>query len=133
MTSIVFLCTENANRSQMAEAFASLHGGGSVRVWSAGSSPSGKVNPKAIRSMAAKGYDLTSHRSKSVTELPRQPFDFVITMGCGDQCPALAGRTREDWRLPDPKDLDPQSFDGVRDEIEQRVLELLARARRAEE
>ena len=126
---VLFLCTANSCRSQMAEGFARLHGAGLLAPESAGSSPSGQVNPKAVRAMAARGYDLQSHSSKTTEQLSRRSFDYVITMGCGDQCPWLAGDQREDWGLPDPRDLDGKEFDAVRDEIERRVLDLVARVR----
>ena len=124
---VVFLCTENSNRSQMAEAFARLHGAGVLDPVSAGSSPSGKINPRAVRAMAEKGYDLAVHASTSVQDLRGRSFDAVITMGCGDQCPWLPGELREDWGLPDPRDMEPAAFNAVRDEIERRVLDLIAR------
>jgi protein-tyrosine-phosphatase len=127
MKKVVFLCTENSNRSQMAEAFARLHGKDVVEAWSAGSSPSGTVNPRAVTAMAEKGYDLGRHTSKSTADLPAGPWDYVITMGCGDQCPWLAGAHREDWGLPDPKTMPPDEFKQVRDEIERRVVELVSR------
>ncbi len=127
MKKVLFLCTENSNRSQMAEAFARMHGAGVMEAYSAGSSASGVVNPRAIAAMAEKGYDLGRHRSKPPDELPAGPFDHVITMGCGDACPFVAGKHREDWRLPDPKGMPPPAFNAVRDEIEQRVLGLVAR------
>lgn len=126
---IIFLCTENSNRSQMAEAFARLHGAGVVEAWSAGSKASGQVNPKAVAAMAEKGYDLASHRSQSTDDVPPGPYDVVITMGCGDQCPWIAGRERQDWGLPDPRDMDADAYGRVRDEIETRVLQLLSRWR----
>lgn len=126
---VVFLCTENSNRSQMAEAFGRRLGEGVLEVWSAGSAASGLVNPKAIAAMAELGYDLGSHRSHSTSELPPGPFDYVITMGCGDQCPWVAGHHREDWGLPDPKTMVPVEFNQVRDEIERRVRDLVERAR----
>ncbi len=126
MKRIVFLCTENSNRSQMAEAFARIHGKDFLEPWSAGSSPSGVVNPKAIAAMAEKGYDLGRHTSKSTADLPTGPWDYVITMGCGDECPWLAGSHREDWGLPDPKAMPPDDFNQVRDEIESRVQALVA-------
>ena len=114
---VVFLCTENANRSQMAEAFARLHGSEILEAWSAGSAASGVVNPKAVTAMAEKGYDLSSPRSTTTEELPPGPFDAVITMGCGDQCPWIAGHQRQDWGLPDPRDMDAEGYRRVRDEI----------------
>lgn len=126
---VVFLCTENANRSQMAEGFARLHGAGVVEAWSAGSAASGVVNPKAVVAMAEKGYDLGGQRSTTTDALPDGPFDAVITMGCGDQCPWVAGHLREDWGLDDPKHMDPTGYNAVRDEIERRVLDLIERLR----
>jgi arsenate reductase len=124
---VLFVCVENSCRSQMAEAFARLLGGDAVEAHSAGSRPSGVVNPKAIASMAALGYDLAAHASKSPAELPPGPYDAVVTMGCGDACPNLPARLREDWPLPDPKHLAPAEFDLVRDAIGARVADLLAR------
>ena len=122
---VVFVCVENSNRSQMAEAFARMNAPPGLKAYSAGSRPSGKVNPKAVEAMREKGYDLTRHASKSLGELPRIEFDCVVTMGCGDSCPDVRARRREDWDLPDPRDMDPQSFRGVRDQIEERVRRLL--------
>lgn len=122
---VIFLCTENSNRSQMAEAFARLHGASTIDAFSAGSKASGTVNPKAVAAMAAKGYDMAEHRSKSTDEVPAGPYDVVVTMGCGDQCPWIAGRRREDWGLDDPRDMDETAYHGVRDDIERRVLALL--------
>jgi arsenate reductase len=124
---VVFVCVENSNRSQMAEAFARLHGGVSVEAYSSGSRPSGRVNPKAIEAMRERGYDLASHRSKALGDLPAVEFDAVVTMGCGDQCPTLRGRLREDWAIPDPREMPPEEFRGVRDLIESKVKELLSR------
>ena len=128
MKRVIFLCTENANRSQMAEAFARLHGEGVLKPYSAGSKASGAVHPKAIAAMAEKGYDLSSHESKSTTEVPSGPYDYVITMGCGDQCPWIEGTVREDWGLDDPKNMPPELYAEVRDEIEERIRGLIARA-----
>lgn len=122
---VVFVCVENSNRSQMAEAFARLHGGDSIVAYSAGSRPSGKVNPKAIAAMQELGYDLTTHRSKSTTELEGVEFAAAITMGCGDECPNLRARHREDWQIPDPKELPPEEFAQVRDLIGEKVAALL--------
>lgn len=122
---VLFVCVENSNRSQMAEAFAHLHGAGKVEAFSAGSRPSGKVNPKAIAAMKEKGYDLARHQSKSLQEIPQGPYEYVITMGCGDACPWIPARHRDDWALPDPKAMDPGDFNTVRDDIERRVIQLL--------
>lgn len=118
---LLFVCVENANRSQMAEAFARIHGGDRVEAYSAGSRPSGKINPNAIAAMKEIGYDLSQHHSKSLSEIPDIEFDFVATMGCGDECPFVRAKRREDWDIPDPKHLPPEEFHVVRDLIEARV------------
>src|SRR6516225_9627331 len=93
--SILFLCVENSNRSQMAEAFAHIHGGDRVEAFSAGSRPSGRVNPKAIEAMKELGYDLTTHTSKGLDDFNGQEFDVTVTMGCGDECPLVLAKKRE--------------------------------------
>lgn len=122
---VLFVCVENANRSQMAEAFARMHGGDRIEAHSAGSAPSGRINPKAIRYMAELGYDLSAHASKSLDEIDGA-FDAVITMGCGDECPWVPALRREDWALPDPKHMDDDAYRAVRDDISTRVQALLA-------
>jgi protein-tyrosine-phosphatase len=121
---VLFVCVENANRSQMAEAFARIHGGDAVEALSAGSRPSGVINPKAVRFMGELGYDLTRHDSKSLDEIEGE-FDAVITMGCGDNCPWISAKRREDWGLPDPKHMEDPEYRVVRDEISARVKALL--------
>jgi protein-tyrosine-phosphatase len=122
---VLFVCVENANRSQMAEAFARMLGGAAVEAYSAGSRPSGSVNPRAIEAMRELGYDLSAHRSKSLDELPELAFDFVATMGCGDACPMVRARQRADWSIPDPKHLPADEFRVVRDLIRDRVQTML--------
>ena len=124
---VLFVCVENSNRSQMAEAFAHIHGSDRVDAYSAGSKPSGRINPKAIAAMEEKGYDLTRHGSKSLTDVPQGPYEYVVTMGCGDACPWIPAAHREDWALPDPKGMEPAQFNEVRDDIERRVVALLER------
>ena len=121
---LLFVCVENANRSQMAEAFAHIHGGDAIDAFSAGSKPSGIINPKAVRFMAELGYDLTTHDSKSLDEIDGD-FDAVITMGCGDNCPWVPALRREDWALPDPKHMDDDDYRVVRDTISARVAALV--------
>ncbi|MEO6064681.1 MAG: arsenate reductase ArsC [Lysobacterales bacterium] len=125
MKRVLFVCVENSNRSQMAEALARVHGGVGIEAYSAGSKPSGVINPKAIRSMAELGYDLTAHRSKSLDEIEGLAFDTVITMGCCDSCPWLPAQRREDWQLPDPKSFDEAAYRAVRDDIAARVKDLI--------
>ena len=122
----LFVCVENSNRSQMAEAFARLHGGDDVEAYSAGSRPSGRINPKAIRFMAERGVDLAGQSSKSLDDLAALEFEAVVTMGCGDACPWVPARRREDWALADPREMDDAGYREVRDDIEARVRALLA-------
>ena len=121
--SVLFVCVENSNRSQMAEAFARMHGG--VDAHSAGSKPSGRVNPRAVQFMAEKGYDLSSHTSKSLDAFNGTHITAAVTMGCGDYCPLVIADRREDWNVPDPKDLPDDGFREVRDLIERKVSELI--------
>ena len=125
MKRVIFVCVENSNRSQMAEAFARLHGGGAVEAHSAGSRPSGRVNPKAVEAMRELGGDLASHRSKGLDEFAGVEFDAAVTMGCGDECPNLRANQRIDWQIPDPREMPPEEFRQVRDLIESKVKELL--------
>lgn len=126
MKTVLFVCVENSNRSQMAEAFARMHGSGGVRAASAGSRPSGRINPKAVEAMRELGYDLTTHTSKGLEEFNGTAVDVAVTMGCGDECPLVVAARRVDWRIPDPGAMSPDEFRGVRDLIEKKVLELLA-------
>jgi len=124
---VLFVCIENSNRSQMSQAFAKMYGGNTVEAYSAGSKPSGVVNPKAIAAMKELGYDLSVHESKSLEELKEYaPFDAVVTMGCGDACPWMPAKQFIDWQIPDPKHLEPAEFNTVRDMIARKVKELLA-------
>lgn len=123
---IIFVCIENSNRSQIAEAFARIYGGDRVEAFSAGSRMSGRVNPKAVEAMKEVGYDLTTHESKGLDEFSGQEFDAAVTMGCGDECPLVLAKQRVDWQIPDPKDMPPEQFREVRNLIGQKVQELLA-------
>ena len=122
---VLFVCVENSNRSQMAEGFARMHGGTDVEAYSAGSRPSGRINPKAIASMRELSYELATHTSKSLTDIPAVEYDFVATMGCGDECPYVRTKRREDWDLPDPKQMEAKEFRIVRDLIEAKVRAVL--------
>jgi arsenate reductase (thioredoxin) len=124
---ILFVCVENSNRSQMAEAFARIHGSDKVNAYSSGSRPSGKVNPKAIAAMRELGYDLAAHTSKSLDEIPKVKYEYAITMGCGDECPFVQAVHREDWQIPDPREMSEEEFRKVRDLIESKVKDLLAK------
>jgi arsenate reductase len=125
---LLFVCVENANRSQMSQAFARMLGGEKVEAYSAGSRPSGVVNPKAIAAMKELGYDLTTHDSKSLQEVEQfAPFDVVVTMGCGDACPWMPAKEFIDWQIPDPKHMEPAQFNEVRDYIREQVKALLTK------
>lgn len=128
LPTVLFVCVENSCRSQMAEGFARRHGAGKVAAWSAGSRPSGKVNETAAALMEEKGVDMSSHRSKGLADLPKQEWDFMITMGCGDACPVVASRAKEDWAIPDPKHMSAEDFRKIRDLVESKIKDLIARA-----
>lgn len=121
----LFVCIENSNRSQMAQAFAKIWGDEAVEAYSAGSKPSGKINPKAIAAMAELGYDLQTHQSKSLDDIPAITFDYVVTMGCGDACPWVPAIHRIDWQIPDPREMEPEAFNKVRDLISEKVKGLI--------
>ena len=111
----------------MSQAFAKIWGGETVDAYSAGSKPSGIVNPKAIAAMKELGYDLSKHESKSLQEVEQfAPFDAVVTMGCGDACPWMPSKKFIDWEIPDPKNMEPGEFNKVRDHIRDKVKELLS-------
>ena len=126
MKRVLFVCVENSNRSQMAEAFARMHGGERVEAFSAGSRPSGRINPKAVEAMRELGYDLSAHASKSREEFDGTAVDVAVTMGCGDACPLVRAARREEWQIPDPREMPPEQFRQVRDLIERKVTELIA-------
>jgi protein-tyrosine-phosphatase len=123
---ILFVCIENSNRSQMSQAFANILGSEAVEAYSAGSKPSGIVNPKAIAAMKELGSDLSKHDSKSLDEVKAfAPFDAVVTMGCGDACPWMPAKKFIDWQIPDPKNMEPKQFNEVRDLIKRKVQQLV--------
>lgn len=123
---VAFVCWGNACRSQMAEGFARALGGARVEAWSAGSHPAGWVHELALELMKEKGVDISSQRSKGLSDLPAGEWDIVVTMGCGDDCPALRAKRRIDWELADPVSMPKAQFRRIRDEIERRVRALLA-------
>lgn len=125
---LLFVCVENSNRSQMAEAFARRHAaelGVAVEAASAGSRPSGVVNAKAIAAMGELGIDLAVQRSKPLSEVETTAWDVVVTMGCGDACPLYPGKRYEDWELDDPAGQTVDAVRPIRDEIRSRVERLL--------
>jgi len=123
---VLFVCVENSCRSQMAEGFARASGRGRVAAHSAGSRPSGQVNPRAAAFMTERGIDLGAQSSKGLDDLPAGvTWDAVVTMGCGEACPHLPAKTRLDWDLQDPKAMSDDEFRRVRDRIETLVSELV--------
>tara|TARA_Y100001934_G_scaffold182066_1_gene215367 strand:+ start:2774 stop:3160 length:387 start_codon:yes stop_codon:yes gene_type:complete len=124
MKTILFLCVENSCRSQIAEAFAKRYSDLSLEFLSAGSSPSGVVNSRAIELMTEFGYDLSDHFSKSVDEINNE-VDILISMGCGDSCPYLAASERLEWDIPDPKNMKDKEFKLVIKSIEKKVKALI--------
>lgn len=123
---VLFVCVENSCRSQMAEGFARDRGGGRIAAYSAGSRPSGRINPRAIDFMRESGIDLTRQASKGLEELPAGVrWDFLVTMGCQDACPNVPAMNRLDWALPDPKAMPAEDFRRVRDRIESLVGDLI--------
>ena len=123
--SILFVCVANSCRSQMAEAAAKAVGKGLWEVWSAGSSPSGRVHPVALQVMGELGLDLSTHRSKGLDAIPTRPWDYIVTMGCGDACPSVPARQRLDWEIPDPVGLPLAEVRQIRDDLIQRIGELM--------
>lgn len=110
----------------MSQAFAKMIGGSSVKAYSAGSNPSGRINQKAIEAMKELGCDLKTHRSKSLDQVKEYaPFDAVVTMGCGDVCPWMPAKKFIDWDIPDPRDMNEEDFRKVRDLIKEKVKDLI--------
>ena len=124
---VLFVCTENSNRSQMAEGFARMHGAGVLIAESAGARPATRVAPRAVAAMAERGYDMTAHHARSLVVAGAGPWDYIVTMGAGDACQWVPVIEQIEWEIPDPAKLSDDAFRAVRDQIENAVLELLAR------
>jgi protein-tyrosine-phosphatase len=122
---VLFLCTHNAGRSQMAMGFFRHLAGDRATVYSGGSEPASEVNPAAVTVMAEKGVDISGEQPKRWTQGMLDAVDVVVSMGCGDTCPVLPGRRYEEWVLPDPAGQSVDAVRPIRDEIEQRVRKLL--------
>jgi len=123
---VLFVCTHNAGRSQMAAALLDREAGGRAHVTSAGSQPADQLNPAVVEAMAEIGLDISREFPKRLTNDKVQAADLVITMGCGDACPIYPGKRYLDWDLPDPAGLDLPAVRPIRDEIQQRVHALVA-------
>jgi protein-tyrosine-phosphatase len=122
---VLFVCTHNAGRSQMAAALLNHQAAGRVQVTSAGSQPADQVNPAVVAVMAEIGLDISREFPKPLTTGKVQVADVVITMGCGDACPIYPGKRYEDWDLPDPAGLSVEQVRPIRDAIATRVQTLL--------
>ena len=122
---VLFVCTHNAGRSQMAAAMLDHQAAGRVRVTSAGSQPADQLNPAVVAAMAEIGLDISREYPKPLTTGKVQAADVVITMGCGDACPIYPGKRYEDWDLPDPAGLGLAEVRPIRDAIRGRVQTLL--------
>ncbi len=122
---IVFVCVQNASRSQMAQGFAEALGKGRVEVYSAGSRPSSHINPLAIEVMKEKDIDLSGRRPKGLGDLPPIEMDYLVTMGCEETCPAVSARKIIEWQIPDPKGKPIDEIRRIRDMLEAKVTTLL--------
>ena len=127
MKKILFVCVENAGRSQMAEAFANKYGKGKFAIFSAGDKPAETVNPVVVEAMKEKGIDISANKPKLLTFQMAQDSDLIVTMGCNDQgiCPGPFFKPTIDWKLEDPKGKPIEKVREIRDEIERRVEELV--------
>jgi arsenate reductase len=127
MKKALFVCVENAGRSQMAEAFANEYGKGKIEALSAGTMPSNEVNPVVVQVMLEKGFDLSKNKPKLITGQMVQEADMIIVMGCSAQgfCPAPLLNKMTDWGIEDPKNKPVEKVREIRDEIERRVRGLM--------
>ncbi len=125
LPAVLFLCTHNAGRSQMALGLFTHLAGDRAVAWSGGSEPAAEINPAAVAAMAERGIDITGEYPKPWTDEVVRAADVVITMGCGDACPIFPGSRYERWELDDPAGLDVEAVRPIRDEIERRVRHLL--------
>ena len=122
---VLFACVENSCRSQIAEALAKKISPHKSNFYSAGSKPSGIINPMAIKLLKSQGVYLTDHRSKDVSEFININIDYLILMGCGDQCPNIVAEERIEWDIPDPKDMEEPEFLNVIENIRGKVKKLI--------
>lgn len=124
-TTVLFVCVHNAGRSQMAAGLLTKLGGEAVEVLSAGSAPKDEINPMAVAVMRELGIDISENTPKILTTEAVKESDVVITMGCGDACPVFPGKRYEDWELEDPAGKDIDTVRRIRDDIEDRIIQLL--------
>jgi arsenate reductase len=122
---VLFVCVENARRSQMAEGFANAFGQGRLEVYSGGSSPSSQIDPLVIKVMKEKGIDLSGKQPKGLNDLPPVEMDYLVTMGCEETCPAVLAKKIIEWEIPDPKGKPVDEARRIRDMLEVKVRMLL--------
>lgn len=122
---ILFVCVENARRSQMAEGFAEIFGKGKLDVYSAGSRPASKIDPLVIGVMKEEGIDLSGRRPKGLNDLPPVDMDYLVTMGCEETCPAVPAKKIIEWEIPDPKGKSIDEIRKIRDMLKAKVKKLL--------
>jgi arsenate reductase (thioredoxin) len=122
---VLFVCVQNAGRSQMAAGLLKLRSRGRINVRSAGSTPAGEINPNAVTALEELGVDMSEAFPKPLTDEVVRAADVVITMGCGDACPIYPGKKYEDWVLDDPAEQDLETVRRIRDQIDERVQELI--------
>ena len=126
MATLLFVCVQNAGRSQMSQALFERAAGGAHRALSAGTTPAGRVHPEVVEVMRELGIDLADRTPRRLTTELAEQADIVVTMGCGDQCPWIPGKRYFDWDLPDPHGQSLETVRAIRDEIAQRTRELAA-------
>lgn len=126
LASVMFVCVHNAGRSQMAQGFLTALAGDRVEVRSSGTMPADQINPSAVEAMAELGIDISNQKPKVLTDEDVKASDYVITMGCGDACPFYPGKIYLDWVLEDPAGKDVASVRPIRDQIKQKVEQLVA-------
>lgn len=122
---VLFLCVENACRSQMAEVFAKRYGRERIEAVSAGSKPRGQIDPYAIAVLEERGLTVQGQRSKGLAELSKITWDVVVSLGCGEDCAVVPAKTRLDWQIPDPAHQPLEVYRKVRDLIEEEVRSLI--------
>jgi arsenate reductase (thioredoxin) len=126
MATVLFVCLQNAGRSQMSQALFQRAAGGAHRALSAGTTPADHVHPEVVQAMRELGIDLSNRTPKLLTRQLAEEADVVVTMGCGDQCPYIPGKRYIDWELTDPHDKPLDGVRMIRDEIDAKVRRLIA-------
>ncbi len=121
MVKVLFVCVENACRSQMAEGLSKFYGKGIIDAYSAGSRPAEEVNKQAVTVMKELGMDISSFRPKGFDAFKKEIFDYVITLGCKDTCPFVPAKEHITWQIPDPKGKSKEEFAKARDEIKLKI------------